>query len=136
MVATFPYRTTTALQAHQLNEDAMSPAACQFGNTVRQVAHPEPENILTQVHTWGIPCRVLERATVDVLQARRIAQQDYKKVQAEEERWEQQLQLAIEDDREDLVYKALLNRNACRDRARHLKALVERHSVQLSMLEI
>jgi len=125
MVATFPSRSKTDFSS--LNLYFALPAASWS-------AQPDSEIAQTEAGTWDSHLQTLRRATVEAEAARKIAQRDYKKVQAEVDRWER-LQLVLSDDREDLVSEALWQRNACRDKARHLKALVEQHSIQVSTLK-
>jgi len=64
-----------------------------------------------------------------------MAQRDYLNVLAEANTWSSRLEIAQQNDCEDLARKALLRTTALRDSARHLKALVEKHCVQVSTLK-
>jgi phage shock protein A len=124
MVATFPSRSKTDFSS--LNLYFALPAASWSVESDLEIDQAE-------VGTWDTYLQTLDRAIVEAEAARKIAQRDYKKVQAEADRWER-LQLALSDDREDLVSEALWQKNACRDKAHQLKVLVEQHSVRVSTL--
>lgn len=126
MVATFASSSKNTFSSHKLNVEA--PRASW---SVQQ----DEEKVQVEADTWDTYLGTLYRATVEAIAASSSVQRDYEKVQAEADTWERQLQLGLEDDREDLVKLALWQRNACRDRAHQLKALVERHSVQVSTLK-
>lgn len=74
-------------------------------------------------------------AIIEALTARKTALREYAKVQKLAETWERQLQEALENPCSDLAREALLSKNAYRDQARHLKALIDQYSVQISTLE-
>ncbi len=124
MVATFS-SLKNAFSSHKLNVEA--PRASWS-------AQPE-EKVQAEADTWDTYLGALYRATVEALTASCSVQRDYEKVQAEADRWERQLQLALEDDNEDLVREALGQRNACRDRVCYLKALLERYNIQVTTLK-
>lgn len=92
-------------------------------------------NVQESADTWDTYTSDLCKAIVEAIAARTIAQQDYAKIQAEADGWERKLQLLALNSREDLVHQALLRRNACRDKARNLKVLLDKYSVQVSTLE-
>jgi hypothetical protein len=135
MVATFPSSSTNDFSSQNLNVEAMPVAEGAKGIAARKIAQRDSENFRFGVDTLDTHSRALRRATCDAIAARKIAQRDYKKVQAEADRWERRLQSALKDDREDLVREALLHTSVYRDRARQVKALAERHSIQVSTLK-
>lgn len=77
----------------------------------------------------------IDEAIIEALTARKTALREHAKVQDLAETWERRLQRALENSSSDLAREALLSKNACRDQARHLKALIDQYSVQISMLE-
>ena len=84
--------------------------------------------------TWDTYTSSINEAIIDALTARKMALREYAKVQALIDTWERQ-QAALKNSCSDLAREALLSRNACRDKARHLKVLIEQYSVQISTLE-
>ncbi len=135
MVATFPSSSNNDFSSQNLNVGAMPAAGTARGIAARTIPQGDTEKVQGKAVTLDTQGWELHRASVDAIAARKIAQRDYKKVQAEADRWERRLQRALKDDHEDLLHEALLHRNAFRDRARQLKALVERHSIQVSTLK-
>jgi phage shock protein A len=101
----------------------------------RPIAIANSENFQAEADTWDTYLSTLRRATADAISAKKIAQRDYLNVLAEADTWERRLEIARKNDCEDLVRKALLRRTALRDSARNLKALVEKHCVQVSTLK-
>jgi len=101
----------------------------------RPIAQRDGENATAEVDTWGTYLSTLRQATVDALSAKKMAQRDYLNVLAEANTWSSRLEIAQQNDCEDLARKALLRTTALRDSARHLKALVEKHCVQVSTLK-
>lgn len=126
MVATFASSSKNAFSSRKLNVEA--PRASW---SVQQ----DEEKVQAEADTWDTYLGTLYRATVEAIAASSSVQRDYEKVQAEADTWERQLQLALEQDSEDLVKLALWQRNACRDRAHQLKALVDKHRLQVSTLK-
>ena len=86
------------------------------------------QNFQAEADTWDAYLSTLRQATVEVIRTKKIAQRDYLNVLKEADTWERRLEIALNNDCEDLVRKALLRRTALRDSARNLKALVEKHS--------
>lgn len=84
---------------------------------------------------WDTYTSSIREAIIEALTARKIAIRDYTKVQALADKWERQLQEALKNSCSDSAREALLGRNACRDRARHLKVLIDQYSIEVSTLE-
>ncbi len=93
------------------------------------------ENLQAEADTWGSYLNTVRKATVEAISAKKIAQRNYVTLLAEVDTWERRLEIALNNDCEDLACKALLRRNACTNQACNLKALVEKHSVQVSTLK-
>jgi phage shock protein A len=92
------------------------------------------ESVGEAVDTWDAYTSSINEAIIEALTARKMALRDYVKVQALADTWERR-QAALENSCSDLAREALLSRNACRDKARHLKVLIDQYSVQISTLE-
>ena len=93
------------------------------------------ENFQAEGDTWDTYLSTLRTATIEAISAKKLAQREYLTVLAEEDRCEKRLETALNNDCEDLVCKALSCKTACRDKACHLKALVDKHRVQVSALK-
>lgn len=85
--------------------------------------------------TWDTYTLSIREAIFEALTERNIAMQDYTRVLALADTWETQLQEAQQNSCSDSAYEALLRRNICRDKARHLKGLIDQYSAQVSTLE-
>ena len=92
------------------------------------------ESIQEAVDTWDAYTSSINEAIIDALTSRKMALREYAKVQVLADTWERRLQAALENS-SDLAREALLSKNACRDKARHLKVLIDQYSVQISTLE-
>lgn len=126
MFATVASRLQIGFSSQNFTVDAKAPI---------KIAQRDSENVPAEADTWDTYLSTISKAIFAAKAARRIAQRDYEKVQAEADIWGRQLEIALEDDREDLACEALLRQTACRDRARNLKALMDKHSVQVSTLK-
>ena len=125
-----------ATVAPRLQKDFSSQNKSVDAKAARPITQRDGENnARAEVDTWDTYLSTLRRATVDAISAKKIAQRDYLNVLAEADTWERRLEIARKNDCEDLVRKALLRRTALRDSARNLKALVEKHCVQVSTLK-
>ena len=85
--------------------------------------------------TWNSYLRALREATIEAIRAKKLTQRDYLSVIREENTWSTQIEIGLANDYEDLVYKALLCKNACRDKASHIKILLEKYTLQVSILK-
>ncbi len=94
MVATFSSSSKNTFSSHKLNVEA--PRASW---SVKE----DYEKVEAEADTWDTYLGTLHRAIVEAPRASCSVQRDEEKVQAEADRWERQLQLALEDDCEDLV---------------------------------
>jgi phage shock protein A len=83
---------------------------------------------------WRTYLCSLSEAVRRAIAARANIQRDYEKAQAEAEKWERQLQLAFENNDDDLAREALPRKTACANRVRSLKALSERYSIEIYTL--
>ncbi len=95
----------------------------------------DSENVLAAEDTWDTYLSTLRQATVDAIRAKKSAQRDYLTVLVEADAWSKRLEIALNNECEDNVRKALWRRNALRDSEHKLEALVEKHSVQVSTLK-
>ena len=93
------------------------------------------ENFQPEGDTWDTHLSTVRTAAIDAISAKKVAQRDYLTALAEEDICEKRLESALNKDCEDLVCKALSSKTACSNKACHLKALVEKHTVQVSALK-
>ena len=93
------------------------------------------ENVLAAEDTWGTYLSNLRQATVEAIRAKKQAQKDYLTVLVEADAWSKRLEIALNNECEDNVRKALCLINVLKDLEHKLKALVEKHSVQVSTLK-
>ena len=126
MLATAQTSSLTDSSVRNVNLKVLSGGSSPQGNL---------ESFQAEGDTWDTYLSTLRTATIDAISAKKIAQREYLTVLAEEDRSEKRLKIALNNDCEDLVCKALWCKTACRDKACHLKALVEKHRVQVSALK-
>lgn len=69
------------------------------------------------------------------IKAQTIAQRDYKKAQAEADKWEQRYQLALIAGREYLIQEAQFRQNICAKKASNLKALLDEQTERVANLK-
>lgn len=69
------------------------------------------------------------------IKAQTIAQRDYKKAQAEADKWEQRYQLALIAGREYLIQEAQFRQNICAKKAGNLKALLDEQTERVANLK-
>jgi phage shock protein A len=103
--------------------------------SVAPIAQRDSEKFPAEADTWDTYLNRLRKSTVDAISAKKIAQRAYLTVLAEADTWEKRLEIALNNDCEDLVRKTLLLKTAYRDKARNLQAIIEKHSVQVSALK-
>ncbi|MBV9384918.1 MAG: hypothetical protein JOZ78_00665 [Chroococcidiopsidaceae cyanobacterium CP_BM_ER_R8_30] len=107
-----------------VNSQAARGATCQNANIT-----------LTEAQTWHTYLCQIREAIWGALAARSSAKRDYAKAQAEVEKCEKQLQLAVENEWLDEARTAMLCRMTWQDQAHHLKALVDKHTCQILALK-
>jgi hypothetical protein len=99
------------------------------------VTQRDSENVLAAEDSWGTYLSTLRQATVEAIRAKKQAQKDYLTVLVEADAWSKRLEIALNNECEDNARKALCLINVLRDMEHKLKALVEKHSVQVSTLK-
>jgi phage shock protein A len=93
------------------------------------------QNDKIEAQIWDTDLSALRRATIDAIAAKKLAQRDYLTVLAQADAWERRLEIALNNNCENSIRKALLRRTALRDSAHNLKTLIDKYSVQVSTLK-
>lgn len=88
-----------------------------------------------EADTWDSYLGNLRREMDEVIANRANVEQDYQQLLVEADAWERRLAMAVENNCDHIVRKALLHKNDCTDRASQLKAAIEQYTVQISMLQ-
>ncbi len=120
MLATVQTRSNQTRAKNEFPSQNLALKAIRGGS----LAQRDSENFQAEADKWGSYLNTVRKATVEAISAKKIVQRDYITLLAEVDTWERRLEIALNNNCEDLVCKALLCKNACTDKARNLKALL------------